>query len=82
MCQFHQVKTLTTKLTRKPKLEAGKELRKISLTLTKTTEKTFTKELDDWYKKWKDFLNEKSLNSETGRKYFTHKRLKSAYREV
>ena len=82
ICQFHQVKTITTKLTRKPKLEAGVELRRISLTLTKTTEKTFAKELDGWYEKWKDFLNEKTLNSETGRKYYTHKRLRSAYRSL
>jgi len=80
MCQFHQVKTITSKLTRKPKLEAGKELRKLSLTLTNATEEIFIKELNAWYEKWKDFLNEKTLNLETGRKHFTHKKLRSAYR--
>lgn len=82
ICQFHQVKTITSKLTRKPKLEAGVELRRISLTLTKTNEDVFTKELDVWYEKWKDFLNEKTLNVETGRKHYTHKRLRSAYRSL
>ncbi len=82
ICQFHQVKTITAKLTRKPKLEAGADLRRISLTLTKTTEKIFTEELDGWHEKWKDFLNEKTLNPETGRKHFTHKRLRSAYRSL
>ncbi len=82
LCQFHQVKTITTKLTRKPKLEASIELRKLSLILTKTTESIFTKELNGWYLKWKDFLNEKTLNIETGRKHFTHKRLRSAYRSL
>ena len=79
LCQFHQIKTITTKLTRKPKLEASIELRKLSLTLTKTTEKVFTKELNYWHEKWKNFLNEKSLNIETGKKHFTHKKLRSAY---
>ncbi len=82
LCQFHQVKTITTKLTRKPKLEASIELRRLSLTLTNTTENIFKKELNTWYEKWKDFLNEKTLNIETGRKHFTHKRLRSAYRSL
>ena len=82
LCQFHQVKTITTKLTRKPKLEAGIELRRLSLTLINTTEDVFKKELNTWYEKWKDFLNEKTLNIETGRKHFTHKRLRSAYRSL
>ncbi|MBU4536524.1 hypothetical protein KJ603_00605 [Patescibacteria group bacterium] len=82
LCQFHQVKTITSKLTKKPKLEAGIELRKLSLTLTTTIEKVFTQELNIWYEKWKDFLNEKTLNPETGRKHFTHKKLRSAYRSL
>ena len=82
LCQFHQVKTITTKLTRKPKLEASIELRKLSLILTNTTEDVFKKELSCWYEKWKDFLNEKTLNTETSRQYFTHKRLRSAYRSL
>jgi len=82
LCQFHQIKTVTTKLTRKPKLEAGKELRRLSLTLIDTTKDVFEKELNSWYEKWKDFLNEKTLNSETGRKHFTHKRLRSAYKSL
>jgi len=82
LCQFHQIKTVTTKLTRKPKLEAGKELRRLSLTLIKTTEDVFEKELSFWYSKWKGFLNEKTLNIEIGRKHFTHKRLRSAYKSL
>ena len=82
ICQFHQVKTITSKLTKNPKLEAGKELRKISLTITSTTEEIFTKDLDNWYEKWKDFLNEKTLNIETNRKHYTHKKLRSAYNSL
>jgi hypothetical protein len=82
MCHFHQLQIITRYLTRKPKLEASKELRKIALTLTYSTEENFKKELDSWYKKWKVFLNEKTINPETGRWFFTHKRLRSAYRSL
>ena len=40
ICQFHQVKTIMKYLTRKPKTEAGYELRIVSLRLTKTDEAT------------------------------------------
>ncbi|MBW6440887.1 hypothetical protein K0B03_02525, partial [Patescibacteria group bacterium] len=32
--------------------------------------------------KWKDFLQEKSFNFETGKLHYTHKRLRSAYRSL
>jgi hypothetical protein len=82
MCQFHQVAIINRYLTRKPKLEAGKELRSIALFLTGSTEKEFTALLDDWHGKWKDFLKEKSINLETQRLHYTHKRLRSAYRSL
>jgi len=43
MCQFHQVAIVIRYLTRKPILEAGKELRIITLQLTRSNEKEFTK---------------------------------------
>ena len=82
MCLFHQLQIINRYLTRKPKLEANIELRKLSLTLTNITEDVFKKELNIWYKKWKDFLNEKTINPETGRWFFTHKRLRSAYKSL
>ena len=33
-CQFHQIKTVTNYLTRKPQTDAGRELRLLTLTLT------------------------------------------------
>lgn len=82
MCLFHQLQIITRYLTRKPKLKASIELRKLSQTLTKTTEEIFTQELSNWYERWKDFLNEKTINPETGRWFFTHKRLRSAYKSL
>lgn len=82
LCQFHQIQTITHYLSKKPKLEAGKELRHLTLTLTKSSQKTFTGDLGLWYERWKDFLNEKTLNPYTHRYYFTHKRLRSAHRSL
>jgi len=75
MCQFHQIAIVTRYLTAKPKLEAGRELRNLVLTLPQTEEDIFDFELSAWLEKWQSFMNEKSYNSETGRKFFTHKRL-------
>jgi hypothetical protein len=35
-----------------------------------------------WFIKWENFLNERTINIETGKSYFTHKRLRSAYRSL
>ena len=79
MCHFHQIAIITRYLTRKPKLEAIKELRKITLLLTKSTEKEFTNLLNSWFEKWEEFLKEKTVNPETGKWFYTHKRLRSAH---
>lgn len=82
LCQFHQIQTITHYLSKKPKLEAGKELRNLTLSLTKTDRRMFTSKLELWHKSWEDFLNEKTLNPHTNRFHFTHKRLRSAYRSL
>lgn len=81
-CQFHQIQTITHYLSKKPKLEAGKELRRLSLTLTETDRKTFTDDLSKWHEKWESFLSEKTVDFVTGRWHFTHGRVKSAYRSL
>ena len=78
VCQFHQIKTVTKYLTKRPQTEAGKELRSLTLRLTKTNEKTFTKDLIVWEKKWHHFYTEKTLILGTNR-YYTHKNVRSAY---
>ena len=42
----------------KPKLEAGKNLKKIVSRLTQTTEKNFTKKLNEWHEKYQQFLED------------------------
>lgn len=82
MCQFHQVAIVNRYLTRRPILEAGKDLREIALHLTKSNEPDFTKLLTDWNIKWQSFLKEKTVNPFTGKWHYTHKRIRSAYRSL
>lgn len=85
ICQFHQIKQVTKYLTRRPKTEAGRSLRTLVLTLTKTDEPTFTKGLNEWHAKYGDFINEKTESVFlSGKKkwYYTHKNVRSAYRSL
>jgi hypothetical protein len=79
LCQFHQVQIITRYLTRKPKMEAAIELRSLALKLTKTDKEKFIEHLQAWKDKWNKFLNERSVSSTTGKSFYTHKRLRSAY---
>jgi hypothetical protein len=79
ICQFHQIQTVTKYLTRKPKTDAGKELRALALTLTKTNEVTFAKELNAWEQKHHDFYIEKTYVTGTKHWYYTHGNVRSAY---
>lgn len=82
MCHFHQLQTVTKYLTRRPKTDAGKELRALALTLTKTDEKTFTKALTAYEKEWKHFLEEKTIVIGIKRPQYTHKNVRSALRSL
>lgn len=78
ICQFHQIKQVTKYLTKRPKTPAGRELRRLALTLTKTDEKTFSRELSDWHERWGDFIAEKTRVVGTKHWYYTHKNVRSA----
>jgi hypothetical protein len=79
MCQFHQIQTVQRYLTRKPKAMAAIELKKLTLKLTKQTKAAFVLSLDNCFLRWSDYLNERSQSPSTGKTYYTHKRLRSAY---
>lgn len=82
ICHFHQMKNVTKYLTRRPETLAGQELRAIMLTLPRSNEKEFTKDLNDWHKRWKDFINEKTKVLGTKHWYHTHKKVRSAYKSL
>jgi hypothetical protein len=82
MCHFHQMAIMTRYLTTRPKLPAGQVLRQIALLIPESNEEEMKDVLDIWHNEWKDFLNEKTYNPFTGQSFYTHKRLRSAYRSI
>lgn len=82
MCQFHQVAIIRRYITKNPKLPASIELKKVASLMKHTDKESFIGALDSWYVKWKIFLEERTINEETGKSYYTHKRLRSAYRSL
>jgi hypothetical protein len=82
MCQFHQVAIIRRYITKNPKLPASVELKELVAMMKLTDKESFEGGLNDWFCKWEDFLNERTTSIETGRSYYTHKRLRSAYRSL
>jgi len=81
MCNFHQVAIVRRYLTKKPKIQASKELWEHVLLLSKTDKESFEGGLADWYNKWHMFLNERKRDF-NGKSRYVHKRLRSAYRSL
>ena len=81
MCNYHQAAIIRRYLTKNPKMQASKELLKVSLLLTKTCKEIFEARLQVWYNKWKPFMDEQR-EDENGKKRYVHKKLRSAYRSL
>ena len=77
--QFHQVKTVSRYLTRNPKTAAGKALWRLTLTLKDSGKTAFQGALQAWFEQHEGFLNERTVNEESGSSHYTHKTLRSAY---
>ena len=76
MCQFNQSAIIRRYLTKRTKLLAVIELLKI-VDLMKQTDKE-SGALIGWFENWESFLKDRTVNKETGRSFYTHKRLRSA----
>lgn len=82
-CQFHQMKTVTKYLTRKPQTDAAQELRRLACTLHETNEKDFTAALSTWRTQYESYLNERSPAPHKKRSWeYTHRKLRAAYRSL
>jgi hypothetical protein len=82
MCQFHQSAIIRRYLTKNPKLDASKELIEIVNLMKQTDKESFSGSLDLWFQKWESFLNERTVNEDTHKSAYTHKKLRSAYRSL
>ena len=81
MCNFHQVAIVRRYLTKKPKMQASKELWEHTLLLRQTDKESFEGGLNAWHTKWNDFLNEKKIDV-NGKNRYVHRKLRSAYRSL
>lgn len=82
MCQFHQSAIIRRYLTKKPKLQAAQELMEVVELMKQTDKASFEGSLLLWFEKWEDFLNERTTNPISNKSFYTHKRLRSAYRSL
>jgi hypothetical protein len=78
MCHFHQEQIVIKYTTRNPRLTAGQELLDLVQTLPHTDEASFTDAFMYWCRTWDSFLKERTINPETKRMCYTHKKLRAA----
>lgn len=79
MCHVHMEIIVTRGTTKKPILEAGKALLALVKTLHQGIDSgTFKNYLNKYLEKYRDFLNEKTINSLTGKSDWTHEPLRRA----
>ncbi len=60
MCHFHQKQIVIRNITKRPKLEANKELGEIVELLGKIESEHWLEWLNDWYRRRKEWLHEKN----------------------
>ncbi len=82
ICQFHQLQIVRRKLTLRPETEAGQTLLAIGFSISKKNEATLAQELDVWFKKYGDFINERTYTVGTKRWRYTHRRVRSAHNSL
>ena len=78
-CTFHVAHEIQTWLTKKPKSEAAWELldivRYLNKVETNKDAQLWMRAFIDWYRKYEEFINEKSYDEITGRWWYKHKLL-------
>ena len=77
-CHFHQIQTILRYITRNPKHPALKQFKRITERLTEVTREEFIQLFYQYLETWKDYIQEQQLNTETGKYYYVHRRLRSA----
>ena len=82
MCQFHQAAIIRRYITKRPRMQASIELKQIVWLMIRTDKESFEGMLNEWFIKWKSFMNERTLNEKTEKSHYTHKRLRSAFRSL
>ncbi len=81
-CHFHQKQIMRRYVTKNPRLVAGIELKEVVEMLGELPEIEFREYLTAYINHHRDFLNEQTVEPFTGKKSYTHKRLRSAIRSL
>jgi len=85
-CQFHVVRMALIWLRNKPKGIASQQLKEIVLLVPKVSSKEerqyCLRLLLHWYKEHKEYANEKTINPDTGRWWYTHRLLRRSYHSI
>jgi len=80
-CLAHIMRFSLSWLTMNPKTEAGISLRRLAVVLstvkTKDEAGSWTGSYSKWQETFNDFLKEKSINPLTGRRWYTHRKLRA-----
>lgn len=78
-CTVHIAREVETWITRRPQSKAGKELLELVRLLLKIdnqeSSQLWLRAFIDWYWKYESYINEKSVDEDTQRWWFTHKML-------
>ena len=59
MCQFHQILITRRYLTQEPELNASSELLNLVKSITQMDKESFISAFNEWYKWYRDVLNER-----------------------
>ena len=78
MCHVHMERLIIHGTTRRPELIAGQALLALARSLHTMNEKTFRHYFARYIETYRDFLNEKTVNSFDGSSFFTHDPLRRA----
>ena len=78
MCHVHMERIVVRGTTKNPQTEAGQVLLALVQTLHDTTKQTFIKRLQQYFHMYGAFLDEMTTNPITGKRFRTHKNLRSA----
>jgi len=82
MCHVHMERLVVKGITKNPQLEAGIVLLALTRSLYDTDSHTFRIRLNEYIVKYRDFLNEQSINIETGRMDWTHRGVRDALKSL
>ena len=77
MCRFHMLQIIKRYLTKKPKMNAAKELLQLCRNMITMPKDIFVAQYEEWKNRWHDFLNKRTVHRD-GKSYFLHRRVRSA----